>query len=477
MPDGYTRGPGIWKRILLGAFLIVLATAAGTSVAAFHEVQRVVNAFRESPQLKLGEDLAIPAPGRPQTILLIGSDVRVKGASGYGGGARSDTLILVRLDPSKQATAMMSIPRDLKVSIPGHGVGKINEAYTYGGAKLTVETIKEITGLRINHVITVDFLGFVHAVDHLGGVYLDIDQRYYNPGGSYAAINLQPGYQKLDGRDALSYVRYRHTDTDIVRASRQQQFLAQLKQQVGIGTLFSERDTLLRIFGKYTRSDIRSTAAVLRLLKLAIASAGHPVQQIPFDGTLGPSYVYATDAQIHKMASEFIGVQPLAAAHKPARPRHHHRHHAATPAALGLMDASGLGRQIALQTVAAGARIPVFYPRYVESADQFVGPPRAYTIPAQNGKYYAAYRLVFKAPGLGQYWGLQGLAWKTPPILKGPHEVHRYHGQEYDVYFEGDVTRTVAWRTRRAVYWVENTLSGALSEDQMIMIARTARSL
>ncbi len=285
-----------------------MAAAGATSVAAFHEVKGVVDAFRESPQLQLGNDLAIPAPGKPQTIMLIGSDVRVKGASGYGGGQRSDTIILIRLDPSKKTTALLSIPRDLKVSIPGHGIAKINEAYADGGAKLTLETVKEITGLRINHVISVNFLGFVDAVNRLGCVYMDIDHRYYNPGGSFAAIDLQPGYQRICGRDALSFVRFRHTDTDIVRASRQQQFLGQMKQQIGISTLFGERHKLLKIFGKYTRSDIHSTSAVLRLLKLALASAGHPIQQIPFDGTLGASYVFASDSQMHKMAREFIGV-------------------------------------------------------------------------------------------------------------------------------------------------------------------------
>jgi LCP family protein required for cell wall assembly len=464
----------------MGAFLIVLAAAGATSVAAFHEVNRVVSAFRESPQLQLGNDLAIPAPGKPQTIMLIGSDARAKGASGYGGGQRSDTIILIRLDPSKKATALLSIPRDLKVSIPGFGIDKINAAYEDGGPKLTLETVKEITGLRINHVISVNFLGFVDAVNQLGCVYMDIDHRYYNPGGSYAAINLQPGYQRICGRDALSFVRFRHTDTDIVRGSRQQQFLAQMKQQISIGTLFGERAKLLKIFGKYTRSDIHSTSAVLRLLKLALNSAGHPIQQIPFDGALGPSYVTASDAQMHKMAREFIGVESTASAAKKAAKRTAHRRkrsHATNPADFGLTDVTSIGRQMALQTVSAGAQLPVYYPRFIENGDQFVPPPRAYPFISKDHKHFPAYRMVVKAPGLGQYWGIQGLAWRSPPNLKGEHETRHYHGQTFNIYFEGNVTRLVAWRTKRAVYWVENTLSGELTEDQMITIARTARAL
>jgi len=482
LPDLPARGGGLWKRILLGAFLIVLAAAGATSVAAFHEVKQVVNAFNESPHLVFGgTDLSTAAAGKPQTIMLIGSDARSKGASGYGGGQRSDTIILIRLDPSKKATALLSIPRDLKVSIPGHGVDKINAAYEEGGPKLTLETVKEITGLRINHVISVNFLGFADAVDQLGCVYMDIDHRYYNPGGAYAAIDLQPGYQRLCGRDALSYVRFRHTDTDIVRASRQQQFLAQMKQQVSIGTLIGERSKLLKIFGKYTRSDIHSTSAVLRLLQLALASSGHPIQQIPFDGSLGASYVYASDSQMHKMAREFIGVDSIqTAAKKTAHKRHSHRSkhkHGTNPANFGLIDSSSIGRQVALQTVSAGAKLPIFYPRLIESGDVILSPPRAYDFITKDHKHRPAYRIVVKAPGLGQYWGVQGLSDFNPPNLKAPHETRHYNGRGYYIYFEGNLTRMVAWKVHKAWYWVQNTLSGELSEDQMITIARTARSL
>ena len=113
--------------------------------------------------------------------MLLGSDRRPKNnVEGAAPGARSDTIILIRLDPSKNATAMMSLPRDLKVEIPGHGTDKINAAYELGGPKLTLKTVKRLTGLRINHVINVDFEGFYQAVNAIGCVYADIDRRYYN---------------------------------------------------------------------------------------------------------------------------------------------------------------------------------------------------------------------------------------------------------------------------------------------------------
>jgi len=171
MFEDHTR-PGLWKRLLIGAVLVVFASAGATAVAAFREVDRVVNALHVRPELKLGTELAQTDPGKPQTVMLLGSDRRpAANKEGALPGARSDTIILIRLDPHKQATSMMSLPRDLKVQIPGHGTDKINAAYEMGGPKLTLKTVKALTGLRINHVINVDFRGFYAATDAIGCVW------------------------------------------------------------------------------------------------------------------------------------------------------------------------------------------------------------------------------------------------------------------------------------------------------------------
>jgi len=116
------------------------------------------------------------------------------------------------------------------LTIPGHGSSKINAAYALGGPKLSVKTIKALLNIRINHVVNVNFGGFRRAVNRLGCVYADIDRKYFNDnhppaggGPNYAVIDIEAGYQKLCGQDALDYVRYRHFDTDLVRAARQQE--------------------------------------------------------------------------------------------------------------------------------------------------------------------------------------------------------------------------------------------------------------
>ena len=143
----------------------------------------------------------------------------------------------------------MSIPRDLKVTIPGAGTGKINSAYEIGGPRKTVATIKRLfkdaraRTSRSTTCINVNFGGFRRAVNYVGGVYVDVDRRYYNdnttaaPGEAYATIDVQPGYQKLKGQDALDYVRYRHGDNDFFRATRQQDFLRQISHQDAVRAL------------------------------------------------------------------------------------------------------------------------------------------------------------------------------------------------------------------------------------------------
>ncbi len=110
--------------------------------------------------------------------MIAGSDRR-HGDKKLGLKARSDTIILVRIAPGK-GVALMSLPRDLKVEIPGHGTDKLNVAYTLGGPKLSIKTVKQLTGLAINHYVDVSFHGFAEGVNALGCVYVDIDRRYFN---------------------------------------------------------------------------------------------------------------------------------------------------------------------------------------------------------------------------------------------------------------------------------------------------------
>jgi LCP family protein required for cell wall assembly len=170
----------------------------------------------------------------PQISLVMGSDSRGRSATA---GARADSILLVRTDPSHHLISMLSIPRDLYVPIPGHGTNKINAAFAFGGPPLLIRTVNRLTSLKVNHVVLVDFAGFRKLIDDLGGITI------VNPTKIVSSEDFDGhGWQfgkgpiHLDGRRALAYARIRHTtnaaDTDISRTERQQRVLQALMHEL-----------------------------------------------------------------------------------------------------------------------------------------------------------------------------------------------------------------------------------------------------
>ncbi|MGH2959514.1 MAG: LCP family protein, partial [Solirubrobacterales bacterium] len=306
-----------WKRFLLGSTLLILSAALVASLTAFSQREDVAKEIKKNAIKGNISKYLDGAAGGPQTMLLIGSDRRKGDKTSYG--ARSDTMMLVRLDQNKKVTTVLSIPRDLQATIPGRGVAKFNEAYSDGGPKLVVQTIKETLGLKVNHVAEVDFHGFAQAVEAIDCVYVDVDRKYFHSnvglvyGEQFAAINIKAGYQKLCGYRALDYVRFRHFDSDIYRAARQQSFLRQAKQQVGVTKLFQSAKQLKKIVANNIRTDDRLASGknLQRLLTLAVKSAGKPVYQVQFDDLATPtiggaSVVTVSNAGMKKAARTFL---------------------------------------------------------------------------------------------------------------------------------------------------------------------------
>jgi LCP family protein required for cell wall assembly len=221
----------------LGIGCLVLASGAmGGAYLYFHQSVAAVSA--KTPEVKrAARQLDVALPGQPAVALVIGYDHRKEDGPNTSG--RSDTLMLMRADPSTDSISLLSFPRDMRVEIrcPGRTpfFDKINAAYSHCGPQGSLNTVKGLTGVQINYLITVNFRGFRQIVDRLGGAWIDVDRRYFNDRGGpygYAKINLFPGYQRLDGRKTLDYVRYRHTDSDLYRVARQQQFVKAFKGQI-----------------------------------------------------------------------------------------------------------------------------------------------------------------------------------------------------------------------------------------------------
>lgn len=473
-----------------------MATIAAlvAALAAFSQREDVVAAFQDRA-IDDGISRYLDGPtGGAQTILLLGSDSR-KADRKYGYPARSDTMMLVRLNPNKDVTTVLSFPRDLKVQIPGRGVGKMNEAYAYGGPKLVVQTIQEMTDIEINHVANVSFAGFRRGVDAIGCVYTDVDRKYFNANtGAYvreqfATINIKAGYQKLCGTRALDYVRFRHFDSDLFRAARQQAFLRQAKQQVGVTELFASAKKIKEIIAENIRVDkgLANGANLQRFLTLAVKSSGKPVYQveIPNIGAEGQSYLVASNSSIKKASRTFLrGPKQKGEASGTAdqnatgttRATTKKKSKSSGGSAKGVVAAKEEGKN---QAVLAGFRIglPVFYPTVkIAGANYQDGSTRPYRMETPDGKRVSAYRIVAKAPNSsGDYYGIQGVYWDDPPILRNPSEERKIGGRTYYLYYEGSKLGLVAFKRDGASYWVSNTLTRKLTEKQMLAIAKSLR--
>jgi polyisoprenyl-teichoic acid--peptidoglycan teichoic acid transferase len=510
-----------WWRFALASVLIVAVSATATATGVLLYIDSIAQALGHNDRLhnKLNRALANVHPGEPENILILGSDKRA-GEEFEEDPGRSDTTILLRLDPEKDTIAVMSIPRDLKVEIPEYGTGKFNEAYSYGGPRMTLRVVKELTGLRINHVVNVDFLGFVRAVDAIGCVYTDVDRRYYHsnvglpPSEQYSEINIQPGYQLLCGVKALQYVRFRHTDTDIVRSARQQAFISDARQRISVQDLVFDQSELIDIFTEYTTSDISDGKTMLEVLKLFIAARNAPIKQVHFPAELGPSYVYASSSAIEGAVKEFLSGEPSpegsessagssSAKHgsakkrsggkakhgkkqKQPKPKPKPKVEVAKPGEDGLVPAREAGEaeaEAAARKVGGG--FPVFYPtrlppeaHYVETDPyEHVVDPRVYRFKDDGGDRHVAYKMVavMEEPDGYHYFGVQGIrGWEDPPILDNPSVSEEIHGREYEIFVDSGRIKLIAWHRGESTYWIANDLEQSLSNEQMVGMARSA---
>ncbi|MDQ6805273.1 MAG: LCP family protein, partial [Actinomycetota bacterium] len=175
-----SRGGAQW-RFALAAFIVVACVTTTTAVGGLLQIKQFVAYLSATPALKNAQ-VVIPNPGQPQTILIIGSDHR---AGTSFGAANTDTMMLVRLDPSSSTINVLSIPRDLKVEVPEGGglvTSKLNSAYSAGGPNLLETVIRRnvFPDLTVNHIVDVNFGGFQDLVNAIGCVYTDVDHRYYN---------------------------------------------------------------------------------------------------------------------------------------------------------------------------------------------------------------------------------------------------------------------------------------------------------
>ncbi|HHY39082.1 MAG TPA: LCP family protein [Clostridia bacterium] len=214
-----------WKMIL-GFVLIIVAVAALSAVLGAYNFMKTLNPGTGS--LEAAQE---PAPSERTNILILGID---GGVNGNGdklgrGPKRSDTMVVVSVDPDLKKVGVLSIPRDTRVRIPGRsGYDKIAHAHAYGGPELAMKTVEEFLGVPIHYYARADFEGFAKIIDTLGGIEMDVEKdMHYEDPAQGLKINLKAGRQVLDGDKALQFVRYRqYPNGDIGRVRAQQKFFA-----------------------------------------------------------------------------------------------------------------------------------------------------------------------------------------------------------------------------------------------------------
>ncbi len=334
VPKGARRGRRSRARVALG--LVSFTLVAGLLVYLIPIVLAARDAYEKifvtpaprptvviNPQGTPELVLTTPGSGEPPVqlpdwekkdrinILLLGVDKRESEDV-----PRSDTIIIVTIDPLTRDVAMLSIPRDLLVTIPGYGDTKINAAYSYGaqtevtGPGLVRATIEYNFGIPIHYFAEVDFDGFVRIVDTLGGVTVDVpapikDDEYPGERYDYTRIYFPTGLQHMDGRTALRYVRTRHDDNDFARGARQQQVLQALREQGIRLNLIARADKLLAQLADTVRTDLSPTEV------LALAKLGTEIDRgkIRTYSLLNATYSYWEPGQPYYLIPDWAAIQ------------------------------------------------------------------------------------------------------------------------------------------------------------------------
>jgi LCP family protein required for cell wall assembly len=211
-------------------------------------------------------------------ILLLGTDRR----SGEVGPSRTDTMIVVTVDPQNKTAAMLSIPRDLWVPIPGHSENRINTAhflgdrdkYPGGGPALAKKTVQYTLGVPIHYYVRVNFEGFERAIDLIGGIVIDVkepilDTKFPDDNYGFITVDIPAGIQRMDGKTALQYARSRHGSTDFARARRQQEVIKAVRDKIlSLDIPLTRIPEMLRVVGDSVQTDL-SLSEMYTLAKLA----------------------------------------------------------------------------------------------------------------------------------------------------------------------------------------------------------------
>lgn len=267
-------------RLLVG-LAVLLSTVAGVAAVDLRRAHDAASMVLESVETSGSASYEPGTMTETVFVLMIGSDERL-GLE----GARADALHVVGLNPSMGRATILNIPRDTWVEIPGHGQGRVNEAYHFGGAALQAETVSRLTGARISYTLTTTFDGVVAMVDRFGG--LDVDVPLYMDDRNSGAAFHQ-GRQRLDGRQVLAFSRNRHIpDGDLYRTANQGQVIIHALEALrGAGTSATDVLGYLDVLFRNVKTEGVRPTDLFRLGRAALAIEPGNVRNFTMPAALG----------------------------------------------------------------------------------------------------------------------------------------------------------------------------------------------
>jgi LCP family protein required for cell wall assembly len=237
----------------------------------------------------------------PTTILVLGVDKRTNDPG------RSDSIMLLRSNPATHTFSQLSIARDMRVAVPGHGVGKINTGYFWGGPALAIRTVRGFTGIPINHVVIVNFLGFKEVIDAVGGVDIYVPRTISSLYTGGRTVTFTKGWNHMDGERAIVYARIRKLDNDFYRQARQQQVMQALQKKLTTFSNLSRLPGITAQLMKGVSTDLTATQLVELAWRKWRADSTHSYILKGTPALIdGQSYIVSDRAANLKMIRQFL---------------------------------------------------------------------------------------------------------------------------------------------------------------------------
>lgn len=307
-----TRPTRRWWRVLAWALptLVLLAGVLGLGTYLY-VLSHISLSSGETVPRKRADVYAWPLRMVDRlNVLIIGVDVTLDNKRRVVNVARADTLALVTFDPERERIAVVSIPRDTRALIPGHGETKINASHAYGGPALTVRTVEQLVGVKIDAYVKLGPESFAKFIDAIGGIDVDIekDMKYTDSWAGFR-INLKKGLQHLNGEQATGYIRFRHDEMgDIGRVERQRKVLVALLKKLKDPSTVLASPQLLQAFVQHTQTNLTSYE-LMALGIFALRTRDHPMEMQTLPGTFAPSYWEPDSPKVRALVADvFYGV-------------------------------------------------------------------------------------------------------------------------------------------------------------------------